>query len=330
MGNEKEIKIAYIYYSLQFFVKQDRDLLSKHFEVYDFNFKSIFDILSLIKTVRKSDITYSWFAGGHAFLAVLFSKIFQKKSIVIAGGGDVASEPEIDYGFMGPYRRSRYFAKFALKYADVVLAVSEFTKKEVLKYSKPKYLDVVYNGIDTDYYKPNFKKEDMVITVGRISEDYITRKGYENFIRCAQKLQNLQFVIIGKITDDSISKLKKIAPRNVIFTGYVSDEELLEYYQKAKIYCQLSYYESFGMGLTEAMACECIPVVTNRAALPEVIGNTGLKVPYDDTDATMEAIKMSLNKNGVSARKRIVNEFDLSFREKRLFNIIISAIRTDS
>jgi glycosyltransferase involved in cell wall biosynthesis len=227
---------------------------------------------------------------------------------------------------MRPYKRSRYFAKFALKYADVVLAVSEFTKKEVLKYSKPKYLDVVYNGIDTDYYKPNFKKEDMVITVGRISEDYITRKGYENFIRCAQKLQNLQFVIIGKITDDSISKLKKIAPRNVIFTGYVSDEELLEYYQKAKIYCQLSYYESFGMGLTEAMACECIPVVTNRAALPEVIGNTGLKVPYDDTDATMEAIEKSINKDADFARKRVVSKFELDIRREKLIDIIRNTI----
>jgi len=325
LANEKEIKIAYIYYSLQFFVKQDKELLLKHFEVYDFNFKSIFDIPSLIKTIRKSDITYSWFAGGHAFLAVLFSKMFRKKSIVIAGGGDVASEPEIDYGFMRPYKRSRYFAKFALKYADVVLAVSEFTKKEVLKYSKPKYLDVVYNGIDTDYYKPNFKKEDMVITVGRISEDYITRKGYENFIRCAQKLQNLQFVIIGKITDDSISKLKKIAPRNVIFTGYVSDEELLEYYQKAKIYCQLSYYESFGMGLTEAMACECIPVVANRAALPEVVGDSGYIVPYNDTDATIEAVKTAMHRKGLVSRKRIENLFELSFREKKLIDILVNS-----
>jgi glycosyltransferase involved in cell wall biosynthesis len=80
------------------------------------------------------------------------------------------------------------------------------------------------------------------------------------------------------------------------------------------------------MGLTEAMACKCIPVVTNRAALPEVVGNTGLKVPYNDTNATVEAIRKSINKDAGFARKRIVNKFELDIRREKLINIIRNII----
>ena len=101
--------------------------LSKHFGVIKVNYRLIWDAFKIAKVVLKSDVSFSWFAGGHAFLAVLFSKIFRNKSIVIAGGGDVAAVPEIDYGGMRRNKRSRYFAKFVLKHADVVLAV--FTDK---------------------------------------------------------------------------------------------------------------------------------------------------------------------------------------------------------
>lgn len=49
---------------------------------------------------------------------------------------------------------------------------------------------------------------------------------------------------------------------NVLLSGYVSQDELVGLYQKANIYCPHSYRESFGLSLAEAMACGCVPVVT--------------------------------------------------------------------
>ena len=61
------------------------------------------------------------------------------------------------------------------------------------------------------------------------------------------------------------------------------------------------------------MACECIPVVTSNAALPEVVGDCGIYVPYEDIDATATAIKKAFQQTelGKCARKRIIKMFSL-------------------
>ena len=322
---EYRIKVAFVYYSFSSFIKSDYEVLSKHFNVNKINYRRVWDAFRIMIAVLKSDVSFSWFAGGHAFLMVLFSKIFRKKSIVIAGGGDVAAVPEIDYGGMRKNKRSRFFAKFVLKHTNIVLAVSNFTKDEVLKYTKPKILKVVYNGIDVERFKPSGEKKDVVITVGSISDDVVKRKGFETFVKSAEYLPAVKFVLVGKHIDGSIEYLRSIAPSNVDFTDFVSDEELLKYYQRAKVYCQLSYYESFGMALAEAMACGCVPVVTDRGALPEVVGDTGFYGPYGTPKATAEVIRKALNSSGdlgKKARERIKNMFSIERRERELIEII--------
>jgi len=66
--------------------------------------------------------------------------------------------------------------------------------------------------------------------------------------------------VIGKPADDSINRLKALASANVEFTGFVPEETLIEWCQRAKAVCQLSYHEAFSVSLGEAMACGCIPL----------------------------------------------------------------------
>jgi glycosyltransferase involved in cell wall biosynthesis len=74
---------------------------------------------------------------------------------------------------------------------------------------------------------------------------------------------------------------------------------LISALKTAKVYCQLSYTESFCVAVLEAMACGCIPVVTDRDALPEVVGDVGFIVPYGDVEKTREAILSALLSNDV-------------------------------
>ena len=97
---------------------------------------------------------FTWFASGHSFLAVLLSRNGAKKSIVIAGGYDVAFAPEIGYGQYTQGWNKRKYADFALKNAILVLAVSQFTKEEATARVIPKKIEVIYNAIDTDKCKP--------------------------------------------------------------------------------------------------------------------------------------------------------------------------------
>ena len=290
--------------------------------------RDIKNILRVIRYILRTDLSFIWFAGGHATRVVFLSKLFRKKSIVVVGGYEVAKVPEINYGLMLNPKSARR-VKYVLENADKILAVSEFNKKEVLKYTNSKNVELVYNGVDCKKFTPNGEKEDLVITVAHSISDITTKiKGLETFIKAAKYLLDTKFIMVGKYLNNSIEHLKAQASPNVEFLGFIPNEDLIKLYQKAKVYCQLSYRESFGMALAEAMACECIPVVTNRGAIPEVVGDVGYYVPYEDSKATAEAIKEALNADkGKEARERIKKMFPIERREKELVKIIRGLIK---
>jgi len=284
---------------------------------------SFLGYLKYWRKARDYDLFLSW--GGGSLHTVLLAKSFNKKSVIVAVGGDAAEVPEIPYGAFTTWKK--HLVRFVFETADIVLAVSENTKREVLQHSKPKNLEVVYNGIDTERFKPDGKKEEIVLTVsGPLTWSMIKRKGLETFLECASHFPDIPFVLVGKHRDQSCVKhLQRISPSNVKITGYIPFEELVDYYRRAKVYVQISLHEGFGVALAEAMSCECVPVVTKNAAIPEVAGDVGFYVPYDDPEATTEAIKEALNAMsavGRRARKRIKDKFSLQTRKEKLLKII--------
>jgi len=319
-------KILFIHCTFSSFIVKDLEILKKHFKVKNIKWSGKRGILKIGFNVIKSNITYSWFAGDHAFITVLFSKLFRKKSIVIIGGGDVAYVPELNYGQFTLKWHKRFLTKFALKHATIVLAVDPSLKADAIKNAKVDGKNIKYlpTGYNPDYWKPNGKKEDIVLTVGGVVESIVKRKGFDTFVKAAGYIPNVKFVVIGKYIDDSIDMLKKIAPSNVVFTGFVSDEELLEWYQKAKVYCQLSRYEGLPNALCEAMLCECVPVGTKYCGIPTGIGDTGFYVPFGAEKEAADGIKKALEhpELGKKARERIKTKFPFKLRETELIKII--------
>ncbi|WP_433460892.1 glycosyltransferase family 4 protein [Methanothrix sp.] len=245
-----------------------------------------------------------------------------KRSAVVAGGYDVAYEPEIDYGQYTLPKHKRMYADIVLRNADIILPVSEFTRSEVLARVRPKRIQLLYPGIDTDEFRPQGEKEDLVMTVASSSGRVIRLKGLNSFIGAAALLPGVRFLVVG-LSEADREELQSKAAENVLLSGYETQEELLAHYQKAKVYCQLSYRESFGMALVEAMACGCAPVVTERGALPEVVGDTGYYVPYGNIRATAEAIEKALSsKRGLKARERVEEKFSLKKREQELRSLL--------
>ncbi|HON34810.1 MAG TPA: glycosyltransferase family 4 protein [Methanothrix sp.] len=245
-----------------------------------------------------------------------------KRSVVVAGGYDVAYEPEIDYGQYTLPKHKRMYADIVLRNADIILSVSEFTRSEVLARVRPKRIQLLYPGIDTDKFRPLGEKEDLVMTVASSSGRVIRLKGLNSFIGAAALLPGVRFLVVG-LSEADREELQSRAAENVLLSGYETQEELLAHYQKAKVYCQLSYRESFGMALVEAMACGCVPVVTERGALPEVVGDSGYYVPYGNIRAAAEAIEKALSsKRGLKARERVEEKFSLKKREQELRSLL--------
>ena len=317
------------------FVRNDLKLLQKHFNVRSLDV-TLFLVprrdrywlayLRLLKGVLWADVVYAWWADLNAFFMVLFCLFLRKKSMVVVGGYEVAYVPEINYGtLLAPIGRLE--VKFILHHASKILAVSKSSQKEILSFTKPKALKVVYNGIDTEKFKPLNSKENLILTVGGISYATIKRKRFDVFVEASKYLTSGQLFLIGRFLDESIEQLKSKASPNVKFTEYLPEKTLLHYFQKAKVYCQLSTHEGFGVALAEAMSCGCVPVVTRRYALPEVVGDTGFYVPYNDAEATADAIRQALmSEKGWKARARIEKYFSSKAREKKLIEEISELI----
>lgn len=83
--------------------------------------------------------------------------------------------------------------------------------------------------------------------------------------------------------------------KDIVFTGFVTDEELIALYSKCRVFCFLSFYEGFGIPPLEALACGAKVVVSKLSSLPEVVGNVGATVNPSDSDAVVNAILRSMN-----------------------------------
>lgn len=323
------IKIAFFGELSSTFVKRDYELLCKYFELYPLEPpKSKGEWLAYLseakKLVRECDVVFGWFAGWHTLPGVYYAKRYGKKSIIVAGGYDVVFLPEINYGAFTNLKE-KISTRYVLENADIIISVSKSNQKELLEKVRPKKNILIYNGVPIDKFPYSVDKEDIAITVSSIKRSNLKRKGIKTFVESAKFLPEVKFVVIGKFIDESIDYLRSIASPNVEFTGKVVDEELIKWYQRAKVYVQASAHEGFGIAVAESMLCGCIPVVTPRYALPEVVGNCGFYVPYGDVKATAEAIKKALDapeEMRKKARERIKNLFPIEKREKKLVRLI--------
>lgn len=328
---KKGQRVLFLTSNLSSFVERDLRMLRERYPVKEVivggdPIQSLTQRLSLglaiLSGVIRTNMTFSWFAHSHAYLAVMISRLLGKKSLVVVGGYEVAREPDIGYGaLLVPELAGKI--RYIIENADCILAVSEFSKREILRVAQPRRIETVYNGVDTSVFSPGGQKENVVLTVCFVSTANIRVKGLDTFMDAARRLPEARFVLLGQALDYGLETLKRDASDNVEFIGQVRQEELIRWYRRAKVYCQLSYRESFGVALAEAMSCECVPVVTDRGALPEVVGDVGFMVPYGDAEATAAAISEALQSDrGRAARVRVEKEFSLEGRKQKIRSVI--------
>ena len=329
VAKHRKPRILFFYLHLSSFVDRDLSILKRHYDVRVGNIditlkKPIESVRTFLKFMRDMlwcDLTYSWFAIEHAYWAVMFSKIFFKKSLVVVGGYEVAKVPEINYGaLLNPIRARKII--WTMNHADLVCAVSEFNRREILRATRDANVKCIHNAVDPDEFVPASYKKAIIVTVGIADRETAIRKGVFDLIEVGNSLPEYEFVIIGRADGDLLAELKSKSKSNVRIIENMPDEELRRTLASAKVYCQLSSYESFGVALIEAMSCNCIPVVTDRGALPEVVGDAGFVVPLGDRHALADAIKKALKDASIEPRRRVVERFSMKKREEELLAAI--------
>lgn len=322
MRKTEEPRVLLVYNNLSSFVQVDYDVLSRQFEVIPLHLGKLQDLPYALRAALRTEVGFAWFGDFHAAVMTLLSRILRKKALVIVGGYDAASLPELGYGLFSTARGS-LIAGVSYRLADRILVVDDTLRDDIIRYTGMSGDKITYlpTGFDHDKWRPAGEKENLVLTVAKIDAIRIKLKGLDTFVRAAERVSEATFVLIGDYDRSSERYLRDIGPENLVFTGYLSRTELLSWYQRAGVYCQLSLREGLPSALCEAMLCGCIPVGTRVNGIPKAIGDTGYYVSYGDEEGTARAIRAALkagSAQSLAVRERIATEFPLSRREEGL------------
>lgn len=189
-----------------------------------------------------------------------------------------------------------------------VLTVSNFSKQEILKYLNidPSKVEVIYNSVD--HFKINEKEIKLniygkyLLCVGSVEP----RKNLLSVIKAFQvlNLSDYKLVIVGgKNKLFNVLQLSEIISNEfhdkIIFTGYVSDEELSTLYINAVVFIYPSLYEGFGIPPLEAMKHGCVTMVSNSSSLPEICGNASFYINPTNNEEIVEKLKFLVENEGL-------------------------------
>jgi len=184
---------------------------------------------------------------------------------------------------------------------DMIIAVSENTKKEVMEFLKvpEERIRVIYEAADEKFRAFRTKIPDY-IDAPFILSDNINLP----LIKIYQKLKSMGIkhklvVNRGLYTQFKNAIERANLQKDIVIVGYVPDEELVRLYNTADLYVRWVQYEGFGLPPLEAMACGCPVIASNVASLPEVVGDAGILVAPHDIDGWTKAMYEVLTNEGL-------------------------------
>jgi glycosyltransferase involved in cell wall biosynthesis len=205
--------------------------------------------------------------------------------------------------------------RYNARAASQVIADSAATKRDLVQLygTDPQRITVVPLGVDELFQPVNDAARlaavraqygipgDYLLYVGTLQP----RKNLVRLIEAWNKIRNSNFeirnwvlVIAGKrgwLYEEIFATVQRLGLEGqVLFPGYVPEEDLPALLSGATAFVLPSLYEGFGLPVLEAMACGTPVIAANVASLPEVVGDAGLLVDPLDTDALAAAMQRLL------------------------------------
>ena len=218
-----------------------------------------------------------------------------------------------------------FYTDIAVKQADKIIAISETTKRDIIKLYPKVNVDkikVVYHGFDGKNFMQQFsegekcelareygllnkknKIDDFLLYVGAIQprKDLITLvKSFEQ-LKSEQsgKYKALKLVLVGEVAWKSKKTMEVVKSsdfkNDIVITGKVGFRKLAIFYRLAKVFVFPSLYEGFGIPLLEAMASKTPVVVADNSSLVEVGGDAVLKFESKNVAKLTNQVKQLLD-----------------------------------
>jgi len=197
----------------------------------------------------------------------------------------------------------------SVRRADFLLADSESTRRDLVELLgvPPDRVQVIYGGVDAMFApvedaealrrarEKYARGRPFILAVGTLEP----RKNYPTLIRAFARARQAArlphaLVIVGRkgwVYEPIFAAVDDLGLHDeVIFPGFVPDEELPALYNAADVLVTPSFYEGFGLPALEAMACGTPVIVSDVSSLPEVVGEAGVRIDPRDEAGLAEAI----------------------------------------
>jgi len=214
--------------------------------------------------------------------------------------------------------------RLSAKQADALITVSESTREDAIRLLDidAKKIFTTQLGVDPSFRELDDNDEELrVISKYSLPEKIILylgtiepRKNLPVLIKSYKQLADdgtdYKLVLVGKygwMYQEVLELINDLDLQDMVYlTGYVSQEDLPVVYNLASLFVYPTIYEGFGLPALEAMACG-VPVITTRvASLPEIVGDAGLLIPVNDTDALYEAMSQVLEDTAL--REKLIHD----------------------
>jgi glycosyltransferase involved in cell wall biosynthesis len=343
LASSKE-KIFFQYTKFNSFVKRDAEILAEKYDLQYLGFNlqkkwqlPFFLFLQLFTVpikLFKTKGTLIYFGGYHSLIPVIWAKIFKVKSVIIVGGTDAVSFPEINYGnFRKPILA--WFTKKSYQWCSIIAPVHKtlaFTDYQYFNKSKQgvlAYVPSVHPKIKAinNGYRPwlwsrlnRTRKPKSFLTVSlTLGYAYFKRKGIDLILEAAKNFPECSFTIVGADNPE----IMKLAPPNVSWLAPVPLEELNEIYNQHQFYLQLSICEGLPNSLCEAMLCGCVPIGSSAMSIPEIIGDAGFVVAKRDLNLLYNTIYQALSSDIENLSEKATNRIITNYHfDKRKFELL--------
>lgn len=288
--------------------------------------RSVKDLWAMSREVYRHSVDVFFFPAVYSYFPIL------NRTKVVLTLHDVIADHHPSLIF--PNAKSKYLWKLkqrvAIKQADIIATVSEYSKKEIVKYfslpeSKLRLISEAArpvfkvlptnNGFVTTLEKHRLRGgERFLLYVGGISP----HKNLDTLIDAFKQIADsgidngLKLVLVGDYKDDPFfsaypnlkAKVSELGLQDkVIFTGFIPDEDLAYLYNAATLLVFPSLEEGFGLPAIEAMACGTPVAASNTGSLPEVLGSVGRYFDPMKSEEMAAVIRNVLNDE--SARQKM-------------------------
>ena len=225
--------------------------------------------------------------------------MFKVKSKIVIGVNDLFLCKTYPFNRSLKIHLGRAFNKTSVMKADAIIALSQFTKEEILDTFAvdERKVHVVYCAPNS-HIQPSENGKEIVSSKYGIAGKYILfvstiepRKNLLNLVKAYEILKERRFieeslVVVGKKGwgfDKTLDYIEKSPQKHSIkLIGYVPTADLGSFYDSANLFVYPSFMEGFGIPPLEAMKCGCPTLTSNTSSLPEVIGHADMMFdPYD-------------------------------------------------